>query len=219
MRSKVMGRWLSSSAAALFLALAAGAGAEEKQDGKPGGNPPDADGVRRDPAGVKGISPFWEALKKGDDAYIIRDYDAALTAYREALSKEPQNALGHYRLGFVFLAKDDKKEAETTWQTAKRFVTQGHKGSSPVVDQATLKAKILFVLADLAERERNFDEALKRWSAYEAHAKAHPSAKTFPDNATERKRRIEVWQKLVVDYGEVKKRIEERSKEMEQKKK
>src|SRR5215217_106305 len=58
-----------------------------------------ADGVRRDPKGVKGISPYVELINKGDRAYVSRDFDGAIAAYREAIQSEPQNPLGHYRAG------------------------------------------------------------------------------------------------------------------------
>jgi tetratricopeptide (TPR) repeat protein len=178
---------------------------------------PDADGVRRDPSGVKGISPFWEAIKRGDDRYVGRDYDGALEAYREALKIEPKTAHAHYRLGFVYLAKNDLNEAEATWQTAQRFVDQPHAGSSPVIDPGAMKAKILFVLADLSERKRDLDEASRRWDAYAAHAKSNPRVKTFPETAVERKRVIAEWKKLVEQYAEVKERIKKREKEAEEK--
>jgi tetratricopeptide (TPR) repeat protein len=161
-------------------------------------------GPRRDPQGVKGISPFWESVKRGDDAFVTRDFDGALSAYREALTHEPQNALGHYRLGETYLAKNDLKEARASWETAKRFAQ----------DQ-TLKAKVLFVLADLGERERSLDDATNGWNAYEGHARAQPAAKTYPETPPERKQRIETWKQLEKDYGVVKERIKKRLEEAE----
>jgi tetratricopeptide (TPR) repeat protein len=111
--------------------------------------------VRKDPKGVKGISPFWESLKKGDDLYVARDFDGAIAAYREAIAKEPQNALGHYRMGEAQLAKADLQEAEASWVAALRFVG----------GDLALKAKILFVLADLRERQKSHDDAKERWTA------------------------------------------------------
>jgi tetratricopeptide (TPR) repeat protein len=164
-------------------------------------------GVKRDPNGVKGISPFWESLKKGDDLYVARDFDGAIGAYRDAITKEPQNPMGHYRIGEAHLAKNDTQEAESAWVAALRYVGQ----------DAVLKAKILFVLADLRERQKSYDDATDRWNAYAQFAQQQPSAKAYPNTATDRKQRIETWKKLLVDYGEVKKRIEARLKEADEK--
>jgi hypothetical protein len=40
-------------------------------------------GVRKDPQGIKGISPYWEAIREGDGAYVARDYAAAIAAFSE----------------------------------------------------------------------------------------------------------------------------------------
>ncbi len=163
--------------------------------------------VRRDPQGIKGISPFWELLKKGDDQYVARDFDGAIAKYREAIVKEPQNAMGHYRIGEAHRAKDDLKEAEAAWVAALRYVGADKQ----------LKAKILFVLADLRERQKSYEDATDRWNAYLEFAKQNTDTKTYPASAEERKKRIATWQQLLVQYGEVRKRIEQRLKEADAK--
>lgn len=163
--------------------------------------------VRKDPKGVKGISPFWEALKKGDDLYVARDFEGAIAAYRDAIAKEPQNPMGHYRMGEAQLAKGDMQEAEASWVSALRFVGKN----------ASLKAKILFVIADLRERQKQYEDAKERWTAYEQHAQQNPAAKAYPASATERKSRVDTWQKLLEDYAAVKTRIEQRLKEADDK--
>lgn len=193
-------RYLVLLALALSLTLSVAARAEEtkaKADSGP----------RKDPAGVKGISPFWEQLKKGDDLYVARDYDGAIGAYKDAITKEPQNPLGHYRIGEAHLAKNDTQEAETAWVAALRFVGTNH----------PLKAKILFVLADLRERQKSYDDATDRWNAYGQFAQQQPAAKAYPKTAEDRKAKIATWTKLVSDYDAVKKRIEARLKEADDK--
>jgi tetratricopeptide (TPR) repeat protein len=150
--------------------------------------------------------PFGDALSKGDAAYIARDFDGAIKAYREALAKESQNALGHYRLGEAQLAKGDMNEAEQSWQSGLRFVGKDEK----------LRAKLLFVLADLRERQKNYDEATARWKEYEKHAQSQPTAKAFPATATERQKRIADWKQISTDSAAVKERIEKRLKETEE---
>jgi tetratricopeptide (TPR) repeat protein len=162
---------------------------------------PPASPMKKDPRG-----PFWDALNKGDAAYIARDFDAAIKAYREAIEKESQNALGHYRLGEAQLAKGDMNEAELSWQSGLRFAGKDEK----------LRAKLLFVLADLHERQKNYDEATARWKEYEKHAQSQPSVRTFPATAVERQKRITAWKQISTDSAAVKERIEKRLKETEE---
>ena len=185
------------------LALAATAQAEDKQAAAPEGAKTGPDGVKRDPKGIKGISPFLELISKGDRAYVARDFDGAIAAYREAIQKEPQNALGHYRVGAAQLAKGDQKEAEAAWVAGMRFVGK----------DGTLKAKLIFVLADLRERQKNNDEAIARWKEYSKNSEDEKEAITYPATATERVSRNGAWKKNVADSAEVKVRIDKRLKE------
>jgi tetratricopeptide (TPR) repeat protein len=160
-------------------------------------------GVRRDPHGVKGISPFQEAVKKGDNALVARDFDGALAAYREAISSEPENALGQYRLGEAQIAKGDLSEADAAFVAGLRFVGA----------DASLKAKLQFALADLRERQKAYDDAIAKWTDYQTLTSEQKESKGFPASAIERKRVIEAWKKLSADSAEVKARIEKRLKE------
>ncbi len=142
-------------------------------------------------------------MQKGDSAYIARDFDGAIAAYRQEIEKNPNGALGHYRMGEAQLAKGNFAEAEQSWQTALRFAEK---------DQH-LKSKILFVLADLKERQKAYDEAVERWKAYQQHAEATPDAKGYPATAADRIKRADDWKKISADSAEVKARIEKRIKE------
>ena len=173
---------------ALVLSIAMQASAQE-----PSAEP------RRDPKGIKGISPFREALSRGDAAFAGKDVEAAIVAYKDALLKEPQNALGHYRLGEAQLSKGDLTLAELAFTDGLRFVP----ASAPA-----LKAKLLFALADLRERAKGYDEALAKWNDYEATTRAPQETTGFPATATERKKVIETWKKLSADAAQVKLRIE-----------
>ena len=187
------------SALVLFsmIAIASSALAESKAAKKTD------EGKRRDPKGIKGISPFWEALNRGDSAYSARDFDGAIAAYREAITAEPQNALGHYRAGEAQIAKGDLKEADAAFAAVLRFVG----------NDSMLKAKLEFAVADLAERQKAYDDATQKWTEYETFTTAQPDAKGYPASATERKKVIEAWKKLSADAAEVKVRIDKRLKE------
>ena len=165
-----------------------------------------SDGIRRDPKGIKGISPYQELIVKGDRAYVARDFDGAIAAYREAIKTEPEKALGHYRVGAAQLAKGDQKEAEAAYVNGLRFVGK----------DGTLKGKLIFALADLRERQKNNDEAIGRWKEYSKNADDEKEAITYPATATERVARNEAWKKNVADSAEVKTRIAKRLKEAEE---
>src|SRR6185503_5365664 len=102
----------------------------------------------------------------GDRAYVSRDFDGAIAAYREAIQSDPQNALGHYRVGAAQLAKGAQEEAEAAFVAGLRFVGK----------DGTLKGKISFALADLRERQKNDDEAIARWKDYAKNAEDEKEA-------------------------------------------
>lgn len=187
----------------LGLATVGLAAPAQAQDQKAPDLAKSSDGVKRDPKGIKGITPYLELIVKGDRAYVARDFDGAIAAYREAIQKEPQNALGHYRIGSAQLAKGDQKEAEAAWVAGMRFVAK----------DGTLKGKLIFALADLRERQKNNDEAVGRWKEYAKSSEQDKEALTYPATATERVARNEAWKKNAADSADVKVRIEKRLKE------
>ena len=162
--------------------------------------------VRRDPEGIRGISPFWEEVLKGDRAYVAKDYERATARFRDALKIEPKNPEGHLRLGqalFRSVGKGNATEAERSWLEA-----LGHAHNTPAA-----KTKALFLLADLSERKKAYEEATKRWKSYKEHALSLKAIKAYPKTADDRLRRIEEWQKLLVEYKAVRERIEKNARE------
>jgi tetratricopeptide (TPR) repeat protein len=146
-------------------------------------------------------------VQKGDSAYVARDFDTAITAYREELQKNPSGAGAHFRLGQAQLAKGNSTEAEASWQAALRFAGQ---------DEA-LRSKLLFALADLKEREKAYDDAIARWKTYQEHAQAQPKAKGIhPATAAERLKRLEEWKANSEASAVVKARIEKRLQEVDE---
>ncbi len=162
-------------------------------------------GIRRDPKGFQGISPLWEALAKGDAKVAAQDLDGAISAYREAASKNPESALPQYRLAEAQKLKGDLKAAEAAYNDALRLSG----------NDATLKGKILFCLADLSERQKDYDAASERWAGYEVFAKASEKAKLYPASGAERRKRVQEWKQLASDSAAVKARSEKRLKTAE----
>ncbi len=178
-----------------------------------------ADGVRRDPKGVTGISPFWEELKQGDNAYLARTYDAALEHYKKATMIDPQQGIGHLRMAEAQLRMNALGDAEQSLVAAQRFTER----------DPALRAKTFFMLADLRERQGNLDEAIATWRAYEKLAQGQPQSspevgsqgatpppvKIYVETAQERVKRLEAKKELNTAYAAVRERIQKRLEEAE----
>ena len=167
----------------------------------------DADAnVRRDPKGIKGISPYWESIKLGDSAYLARDYDKAIGQYQDAITKEPQNAIGHLRIAEALLKKGSLKEAEQAVLAAARFADA----------EPTLKAKALFLSALLQEQQKAYDAATAAWKDYQQFGQQQPKAKVHQRTPPERQKKIATAKQLSEDYVAVKERIAKRLKAAEE---
>ena len=156
--------------------------------------------TRRDPAGKTGISPTWEAIKRGDDAFIAHNVDGAIKEYQAAIEAKPQNAMAHYRLACALIAKGEFKPAQESLDSALRFAQA----------EPQMAAKVLFVVADLKEREHDYPAALTAWQAYSAFVKANASIKAFPASGESREAKVAQVIKLNEQSVKVKQRIEER---------
>jgi tetratricopeptide (TPR) repeat protein len=160
-------------------------------------------GQRKDPKGITGVSPYVELLVKGHAAVAVKDFGKAIEIYNEAIGKEPEKAPGYYFLGEAQLGSNKLEEAEKSWQSALKNV-----GADDV-----MRAKVMFVLADLRERQSKLDDALTAWKDYGAFVAAHPNCKGYAATATERERVLETRKDMAVKYAKVKERIAQRLEE------
>lgn len=160
--------------------------------------------VRKDPNNKTGISPYMETVAKGEKAFVSGDSSGAAAAFQEAINIDGSQMLAYYRLGEVHLAGGKRDEAEAAWQTA-----LGKKGPDEV------HAKVLFVLADLRERQAKHDAAREAWGAYASFIQDKPTAKGHSATPPERQRVIEKRAKDEKDYAAVKDRIAKRQAERE----
>ncbi|MFO0758932.1 MAG: hypothetical protein U0359_20735 [Byssovorax sp.] len=160
--------------------------------------------AKKDPEGRRGISPYMELLAKGEASFLARDFQGAVTSFQDAVKLEPDKMLGFYRLGEAMLKEGKMADAEETWQTA-----LGKKGTED------LNARLLFVLADLKERNKKWQGAKDGWAAYAAFLQNHPKVLGYPAVAIERQKVIDKRVKDEADYGEVKTRIAKRQAEKE----
>ncbi|XXX75652.1 tetratricopeptide repeat protein [Sorangium sp. So ce134] len=143
-----------------------------------------------------------EQILKGQASFVARDIPGAISAFQEAIKQDPSKMLGFYRLGEAMLESGNAAEAETAWTTA-----LGKKGSEE------LQAKVLFCLADLRERQKNWQAAREAWGAYGAYLTSNPKAGGYPATATERQKQIDRRVKDEKDYAAVKERIVQREAE------
>lgn len=147
---------------------------------------------------------YADAVKKGERAYVARDFGSAAAAFKEATGLDPSNALAFYRLGEAELALENLDGAEAAWKSAQS------KSADP-----SLAAKVLFVIADLRERQQKWQEAKDAWVAYTAFLQKNPKAVGYLATAEDRQKKIDRRVQMEKDYGAVKKRIEDRIKEVE----
>ena len=143
---------------------------------------------------------FLDAIKDGSTKYVAKDVAGAIEAFTGATELEPRNPLGFYFLGEAHVGNKDLPQAEAAWLKAAQVADQG----SP-----SLKAKVFFVIADLRERQKRWDDAKAAWQQYADLLATYPDGATYPQVAAERIAAIETMQKQDKAYEIVRKRIAE----------
>lgn len=142
---------------------------------------------------------FKPAVADGIAKYAARDFAGAVAAFQKAIEADPKNPLGHYFLGEAQLAAGNLTEAEAAWTRASLEATSS---KDPAV-----RARVLFVLADLKERQKKWDEATAAWQMYLDWAAKYPEAKAFTGSGQSRQQMIAAMQKQDKAYEVVRQRI------------
>lgn len=150
------------------------------------------------PADTGSGGGFKPAITDGSTKYAARDFAGAVAAFQKAIEADPKNPLGHYFLGEAQLANNNLTEAEAAWTRASLESAE---------KEPALRAKILFVLADLKERQRKWDEAKAAWQVYLDWAAKYPEAKAFTGSGQSRQQMIGAMQKQDTAYAVVRQRI------------
>ncbi len=145
-----------------------------------------------------GAGAYKDACAAGDAKYAARDFPGAIEAYQKAIERDPKNPLGYYLIGEAQLAAGNLTEAEAAWNRASLEATE---------KQPALRAKVLFVLADLKERQKKWDDAKAAWQVYLDWANRFTNAGAFPGSAQSRQQAIDAAQKLDKAYAVVRQRI------------
>jgi tetratricopeptide (TPR) repeat protein len=157
-------------------------------------------GSKTQEASLASSSKYAQACAQGNAKYGARDFQGAIAEYRAAIELDTKNPLGHYLLGEAQLAAGNVPEADATWNRAL--------AASSDKDPA-MHARILFVLADLRERQSKWDDAKTAWQTYLDYANRFPNAGAFPASAHSRQQVIDVMLKQDKAYEIVRKRIAE----------
>jgi TolA-binding protein len=143
----------------------------------------------------------WVAIQRGNQAFLARDFDTALAAYREAAMSTPPLPIAHYFIGAAQRAKGSFDEAIESFRTAARLAGDGDAG---------LKAKALFNVAMTLENKQDLASARDAWLEYKTWCTTHASIAGFPQVADERVAVIDAIRELDRVYADVRTRIADR---------
>lgn len=135
-----------------------------------------------DPLNQTALSQFMETCLQGNARYTSRDLPGAIELYRRAITLAPKQALAHYLLGEALLASGSPAEAEAAWKTAEENTDERN---------PNLRGRVLFVLADLKERQKKWDDAKASWQVYGDFASKHADAGTSSQTAISRTQAID----------------------------
>jgi tetratricopeptide (TPR) repeat protein len=145
--------------------------------------------------------PAWVAIQRGHRAFLARDFDTALAAYREAAMATPPLPIAHYFIGAAQRAKGSFDEAIESFRTVSRLAGD--------TDPA-LKAKALANIAWTLEAKQDLTAAREAWLEYKTWCTTHASIPGFPQIADERVAAIDVVKALDQTYEAVRQRIADR---------
>jgi hypothetical protein len=176
-------------------------------------DPPKGKTILRDPENKAGISPYMELVVKGQAAFVARDIPGAVAALQDAIKTDPEQMLAFYQLGQVEVDSGKLDDADKTFEVG--LSKKGMMGTGGPLGPDDLRAKMLFVIADLRERQLKWQAAKDAWAAYAAFLQGHPKAKGFPGTAAERIKQADRRMNDEVVYGKVKERIAARLAEKE----
>lgn len=154
---------------------------------------------RYDPENITAISQYMETLVKGNERFVAHDTTAAIDAYKKAIQLAPKNPFGHYLLAEAELSTGNIGEAAAAISEA---VTNAD-ARNPL-----LRGRVLFVAADIFERQKKWEQAKATWQQYaEIAAKHGDDGGLFPQSSAERLKAIQKVLDMEKAYVVVRERI------------
>ncbi len=141
---------------------------------------------------------YASACAQGNAKYAARDFEGAIELYRKAVELVPHPSWALYLLGEAQVAAGNLPEAEAAWSRAALETSE---------KDPAARARILFVTADLKEREKKWDDAKAAWQAYLDWVGRFPDGGVFPGSAQSRLQVIDTMLKQDKMYEVVRQRI------------
>lgn len=141
-------------------------------------------------------------MQRGHRAYLARDFDTAIAAYREAAMSTPPPPIAHYFIACAQLAKNQWGEAAESFRTASRLAGD---------TDAALRAKALFGIALTLEVQGQLPQAREAWLEYKTWCTTHASVPGFPTTADAHVAAIDKVTQLDRRYADVRQRIADRA--------
>ena len=142
---------------------------------------------------------YSSTCAQGNAKYAARDFDGAIALYRKAIERSPHQPLGLLpsRGG---AARGRQPRRGRGFLGVARPLEAGEKDPA-------LQARILFVTADLKERQKKWEDAKAAWQTYLDWANRFPDAGVFPASAQSREAVLDTVIKQDKAYEIVRQRI------------
>lgn len=152
---------------------------------------------------TRGPSPFEQSLHRGAEAFLRRDLDGAMSAFREAVQRDPRSPVPWLRMAAVARARNEAATALGNYREALRLAIE----SSADAD----RARALIGIAELDEVQGLWREAIGAWGVVAEFADAHASVSaSFAEVPRARIEAIRRRESLDREYTPVRDRIAER---------
>lgn len=190
-RSKAFHLLLALAFPAALVAPLALAAEPPAKPAKPAGE------KKYDPENVTAISRYMETVVKGTELFKDKDTTGAIDTYKKAVQLNPRHPAAYLLLSDAYLSTGNVGEAEAA-------IEQAYEGDTK---DALLRAHVLFVRADLLERQKKLAEAKTAWQAYTEHAAKLGDAGVSLQTGAERVKAIQKVLEMEKAYAAVRERI------------
>jgi tetratricopeptide (TPR) repeat protein len=164
----------------------------------PAAAPGDAGGPMRDPDNRRGLAEWMDRCVQGNAKFMAKDIPGAIDFYRQAIQLAPKRPLPHYLLAEAQLAALNLTDAEATLKEALELSDDR---------DANVRGKILFLSADVLEREKKWLDAKAAWQTYADYSSKHADAGMAPSTPPARVQAIDDMIKQDKAYEIVRQRI------------
>jgi tetratricopeptide (TPR) repeat protein len=193
-RTPLLALTLLAVPAAVLVPIAAARG-----DGSEAAPAPSASAAtKHDPDDKTGLADWMDRCVQGNAKFMAKDIPGAIDLYRQAIQLAPKRPLPRYLLGEAQMASMNFADAEGTLKEALDLSDDR---------DPNVRGKILFLTADVREREKKWDEAKLAWQAYAEYSSKHTDAGMTPSTPPARIQAIDDMIKQDKAYEIVRQRI------------